>query len=393
MQSPRTSESSASVDETLAADASAVDTVDGGSHASEPRARDAAMPSAAAVRDAGIAEEKPSEAQHAGAVQPTVTEAFEWPADCEERHVFRAHGAPGADDASKYRVPAGQQWFATFYFKSPWAGDMHLLQTRSTIDNPKIVHHWTLSVTQTDQALDGVIRDRADQRPELLGGELPLISGAPGGWDMKLPPEIGLRMTGGSNLLFELEIHYFNGAGARDEEDGSSIEVCVTHRKRPIEAAIHTLGRNSFTLPAHQRTDVATTCVPEGQVDPIHLMNATPHKHRTGVRAQLMLNRKSCERVALHDGPYSFLEQRSIQLPADGSAPDVILNPGDTLTTTCTYDNPRDEAIPQGNQSQNEMCEMAVLAWPAGALHNQYAKFIGLIPGQERFADVICMDP
>lgn len=270
---------------------------------------------------------------------------------------------------------------------------MHVLQTRARIDNPKILHHWTLSVTRTDEPLDGVIRARANERPEMVGGEMPLISGGPGAVDLKLPPEIGLRMTGGSNLLFELEVHYFNGVGTRDEEDGSTVEVCVTHRKRPIEAAVHTLGRNSFTLPAHQRTDVASTCTPQGQVDPIHLLNVTPHMHLTGVRAQLALNRKSGERIALHDAAYSFSEQRTFELPSDRSAPDVTLNPGDTLTSTCTYDNPRDEAIPQGNQSQNEMCEFAVLAWPAGGLHNEYGALIGLLPGKELFADVICMDP
>lgn len=359
--------------------------------ANEPGARE---PEAGSEPSGAMPEQTDNPVPMNGTESPTqqATADADWPADCEERHVFRVHGVSTPGDTSKYRVPAGEQWVATFYYKSPWSGDIQLLQTRARIDNPKILHHWTLLVTQNNQALDGTIRAQIDTRPELIGGELPLISGAPGATDLKLPTDIGLRMTGGANLLFELEIHYFN-AGTRDEEDGSGIEVCVTHKKRPIAAAIHTLGRNSFMLPAHQRTDITTTCSPEAQVEPIHLMNVTPHMHLTGVHAKMVLNRKSGEVVTLHDDAYDFLEQRSHPLPQDGSAAAVVVEPGDSITSTCTYDNTHDEAIPQGQRSQDEMCEMAVLAWPAGALHNQYSALVGLFPGKEQFRDVMCMDP
>jgi hypothetical protein len=60
----------------------------------------------------------------------------------------------------------------------------------------------------------------------------------------------------------------------------------------------------------------------------------------------------------------------------------VVVELGDSITSTCTYDNTRDESIPQGQRSQNEMCEMAVLAWPAGALHNQYSALSAACPAR-----------
>jgi hypothetical protein len=54
----------------------------------------------------------------------------------------------------------------------------------------------------------------------------------------------------------------------------------------PNEAAAHLLGRQTFSLPAHQTTDVVSTCKPTKQAKPVHIMGITPHMHLAGIQAK-----------------------------------------------------------------------------------------------------------
>lgn len=331
------------------------------------------------------------DAESAGAAPPL--ESVMWPADCERQLVFRAHGRPTSSDSSKITISAGAQLVARFYFKPEWpAGDMQLLKLHAEIDNAKIVHHWGLSMVAAGEQADGSIRISEDQFLEPVTNTQGLASGARGGSDLELPRGVGLQMPAGQNVVFELEVHYFN-ASAMAEDDGTSVEICITSHKRPIEAAFHMTGSNALSLPAHRKTDVTAQCVPRGQREPIHLLAAIPHMHLTGVRSTLVLNRASGQQNTLLDEPYAFAEQRAHPL-RDASGADVVLNPGDTLTTICHYANDTDRPIEYGPRTENEMCEVPILAWPAGALHNVAGEWLNVLTlADKEAAHRYCMDP
>jgi hypothetical protein len=314
-----------------------------------------------------------------------------WPQDCEQRIAFTAHDVAGID-RGKYRVPADSQYLATFYFKAPWTGDMQLLKSRAILDNKKVVHHWFIWGTDSTLAHPGEVRGTPEQGAQALGGEAYIASGVPGGNDVDLPPNVGIRLPTGQNLLLELEIHYSNFGGV-EEEDASGIELCLTSKTRPIEAAVHSLGRSSFELPAHKQTDIVSTCSPTAMNQPVHIVGVTPHMHLTGVHSKLILNRKSGEQVTLLDKPFAFAEQRTYPMPEDGSAADIVMNPGDTLTSTCSYDNTTDSPIAVGEHAENEMCLIGVLAWPAGQIHNSLGSLLGAVTQFGSLADVFCIEP
>jgi hypothetical protein len=70
------------------------------------------------------------------------------------------------------------------------------------------------------------------------------------------------------------------------------------------------------------------------------------------------------------------------------------LNPGDTLTTVCHYQNDTDQTIPYGPRTENEICEVPILAWPAGALHNLTGELLDAVtPAEREAAYQYCMDP
>ena len=65
----------------------------------------------------------------------------------------------------------------------------------------------------------------------------------------------------------------------------------------------------------------------------------------------------------LVDKPFKFDEQRSYETP-------MVVKAGETLTTTCTFNNTTAAAIAFGTVSEAEMCYNFVIAYPARALHN-----------------------
>ncbi|HKO93478.1 MAG TPA: hypothetical protein VJU61_20130, partial [Polyangiaceae bacterium] len=182
---------------------------------------------------------------------------------------------------------------------------------------------------------------------------------------------------------FRLEVHYFNTSPtAAVEEDASGVEFCVTSHKRAQEAAVHWLGTMSINLPAHTKKDVSSTCKPMITDGPVHLMTLSAHMHKTGVHARAILNRANGGApLTLIDDPFDFMEQSGFKEPRDGSAPDVLINAGDSIDVTCTFDNKTNQAKTFGSNTEDEMCFFYAMAWPRGQLRN--GSQFSIVPGAE----------
>jgi hypothetical protein len=247
----------------------------------------ASVANAPATRTNGASSTPPAPSEAApmaadsGSAAPTPPAASsgsaEWGTDCEQRPIFKAHDGALAD-GRQHTVAAGAQGVITYFFKAPWTGDVQLLKSRAVLDNRKVVHHWAMWAVDSTAAKDGEVRGAMGETVEALGGEQFVAGGGPGATDVELPPNVGMRMATGSNLLIELEIHYYN-AGEADEADASSVELCLTSKKRPVEAAVHSLGRASFEMPpdrahrsrAHRRCHPAHAsdrCARDGSLEP-----------------------------------------------------------------------------------------------------------------------------
>lgn len=264
----------------------------------------------------------------------------DWPADCGERYKFVSNSG-----GRKSSVPAGQPPYFNISIPAPWgAGDAQALMFKPIIDNEKVIHHYIL------YAADGSF-----------------VNGwAPGDNGMKLPPNVGLAMPGG---VYRLEVHYNNQTGTT-QTDGSGVEVCIAKTPRKNLAAVHWLGSLAIVVPPHQPATVSSTCVPSVKGGAVHLISVSPHMHRTGAHAKMVLNRKGGPAEVLHDLPFSFDDQRKYPLPENGKAVDVVLNAGDTITSTCTFMNDTDGLITFGQATENEMCFFFTVAWPIGQLVN-----------------------
>ncbi|HEX6239554.1 MAG TPA: hypothetical protein VFZ61_01625, partial [Polyangiales bacterium] len=180
-----------------------------------------------------------------------------------------------------------------------------------------------------------------------------------------------------------LEIHYFNtAAGSVAELDQSGVEFCVTSKKRAAEAAIHWMGSTNINVRANSKAEVKSTCKPQITNGPVHLLSLSSHMHKTGVHSTAVLKRADGSApLTLIDDPFSFMEQTGFKQPRDGSAADVLINAGDTIDVSCSFDNQTNQNKVFGSNTEDEMCFFYAMAWPRGQLRN--GALFSIVPGAE----------
>ena len=309
--------------------------------------------------------------------------AYSWPADCETHYTFLAHDSNGAHDTSKKQVVAGAQYYASYYFRAPWAtADVQGLKFRSIVDNKKIVHHWILYGVDSSTEQDGAVQGGVGQATGTMQGEFYIAGWAPGAPDVSLPDDVGLHMPTGASATFRLEVHYYNtSATAVTEQDASGVEFCTSSHKRMHEAAVHWMGTTNVYVPAGMKTDLHSTCAPKITNGPVHMLSLSSHMHKTGVHSQAILKRANGgAQVMLIDDSFAFMEQNAYRQPRDGSAPDIQIEAGDTIDVTCSYDNMTAQDKRFGSNTEDEMCFFYALAWPRGQLSNGS---LSIVPGAE----------
>jgi hypothetical protein len=89
----------------------------------------------------------------------------------------------------------------------------------------------------------------------------------------------------------------------------------------------------------------------------------SPHAHRTAKHMKFVVEKANGETIVMHDMPFNFEEQTTYALK-----PPVVIESGDRIITTCTYNNDTDRTITFGENTGNEMCFNFALYEPMGGL-------------------------
>ena len=156
---------------------------------------DAAVPERAAEDAAAPERPEDAAAPERPAAPPRADDA--WPADCDSREKFIAHGMSSRTDTSKYRLEPEAQHLATFIFSLPWGADsVQLLEARPVVDNAKVVHHWALYAGTAPTWLAGTV---LVQPSSGATGDDPtdpkfVVGGGPGVGPIRLPDGVGMRV-------------------------------------------------------------------------------------------------------------------------------------------------------------------------------------------------------
>lgn len=255
---------------------------------------------------------------------------------------FRAHASGSMDEP--YFVGTATDRYMQFEFNSPWQGSQWIRSVRSKLDNLPVVHHWLLYKLGA-ATVDGRVGPSPGAHP---GAEL-VHGWAPGAEDLVLPEDVAMEAPSTGWLL---EFHY--NSTDPTALDASAVEMCVAQNARTHNASISWLGTNAIS-----GTSATGNCDPRDDLGDITVLGWTPHMHETGLRMTAVINRAGAAPEPMHDAPFDFY----YQIAYEPDAP-VIIKPGDTITTTCTYGAP----ATFGEGTGDEMCYFFTLYYPRLAL-------------------------
>ena len=276
---------------------------------------------------------------------------------CEPSHTFTAH-APGSD--APFEVPADAgNLYECFAFRSPFTSGQQATAWAPIVDDTRVVHHWILYRTETPQEEGSVSRCSMPSDAEFLMGW------APGGENAVMPDHVGLELPEGDQWLI-LQLHYWNVAGISDADDASGVAVCTTDTPRENEAAILWLGSTGINIPPRATDHTVTGTCPSSVTSlfstPMHILGQGPHMHELGTHFITEV---------LRDGDPSRAETLVEVAPWDFNAQsfywheeEIVVQPGDSLRTRCTYDNPTDSTVRFGERTEDEMCFDFVMVYP-----------------------------
>lgn len=276
----------------------------------------------------------------------TPTEAWP-PAECDEVYKIVAHGPGGPTDPAI--ATPGNESHPQVIVDAPWGDEkVQAIMFRPLTDNAKVLHHWILYANS--------------------GGAF-LTGWAPGDDERQaFPTDIGMNMPTGKQSL-RLDMHYFNTMGTQPEKDQSGVEVCIVkgeHLRKNAAAvtmSFASFGNGFVMAPAGAKMAPITGTCNVKTTAPVHLMTASPHAHTYARHMKFVVTKKDKTQIVMHDGAFQFGEQKSYALE-----PDVVIETGDVVTTTCSYTNDSAKNITFGESTTNEMCFNFASYWPAGAL-------------------------
>jgi hypothetical protein len=105
---------------------------------------------------------------------------------------------------------------------------------------------------------------------------------------------------------------------------------------------------------------------------PITIWGFTPHMHQLGRNMKVTVKRKDGSMETPFDKAFDFNSQITY-----ASEPPIVLEPGDSITSTCTFENITNASVGFGPSSTQEMCYNFTMAYPAHALDNGVISLIG----------------
>jgi hypothetical protein len=244
-----------------------------------------------------------------------------------------------------FAVPTTPDYYAAFTYALPWGSKkVQIVRARSLLDNTAVIHHWLL-YNNMGTVQDGGVGASLGAHPDASL----LVGWAPGNEPPAMPADVGLGVPGQG---LTLEAHYNNTKGA-GQTDKSGVEICVTEKLRPHEAQVSWTGTQALN-----KTTAGGTCKPQLS-GPVTILFSWPHEHLQGRHLTTVINRANGMTETLIDKPFDFNAQIAYSTPA-------TINPGDSLTTTCTYAQP----TPFGQGTTSEMCYNFITSYPGGALTN-----------------------
>ena len=289
----------------------------------------------------------------------------------ETCYEFRVHGQNGTTDTSKFSVAPGQS-YSQWYYDVPWPAGTIATRFGAKFDNLQVLHHWlAFSITSGAQPAGTV---QTNVTGTTLGQGAELIGGwAVGGCNVEFGAEMGLKLPSTGKIM--IQWHHYNSTNTA-QMDGTLVQFCtVPAGGKPNIGGLTFLGTENFNglagMPARTVSNFSGTCT-NNSGKPITIKGWNPHMHLLGVNMKSVVQHTNGQSETVFDHPFLFDHQVNYFLD-----PGYVLQPGDRITSTCTFNNTTAAPVAFGQSTTAEMCYQFTFAYPYGALNNGVISLIG----------------
>ena len=236
-----------------------------------------------------------------------------------------------------FLLKADQEIYKCQNFDNPFKGKDTAVQRVATDMSPGShhlhVYHLTTSATRTLEDCN-----ISDFHPLLFAAAKPHS-------EQQYPAGMAAQLLGKNGI--RIQLHYINTSG-RD------LMVNATLKLTPVDYASVTkwvselyFNQLAVQVPPGPGHSITTTCAIPQKYGPIGLVSGGTHMHKRGVHfvASTSTGKQLADVTSWDDPPPIVYD------------PPIMLNPGDKITWTCTYDNETSGTITFGESAEtNEMC-------------------------------------
>ena len=288
----------------------------------------------------------------------------------ETCYELRTHGGQTEADTTPYAVRPDEH-YEQFYFRVPWKAGEVMTRFGAKYDNLKVLHHWLLFTSSMSAAKVGTHETTIGTT---IGDESQLIAGwAVGGDHVEFPADTALELK--TTGILNLQWHFYN-SGTKPENDATIVQVCtVPSSMRKNIGSLTFLGSENFNglvgMPPKTQSKFSGNCYNDSG-GPITIFGFTPHMHKLGIHMNAVIKRKSGMMETVFDKPFDFNSQITYLLGTP-----IVLEAGETIISTCTFNNTTNLGVPFGPSTEQEMCYNFTMSYPKTALDNGVASLIG----------------
>ena len=177
-------------------------------------------------------------------------------------------------------------------------------------------------------------------------GEM-LTGWVPGSGPLQLPSGVGMTISPGDKLL--MQVHYHRDPAVAATPDSTAVDLYFSPTTTPEHAYVVWAGTPLFTIPANATGyAVNSTCTVNGTWK---LLGVAPHMHQHATKFNANIQAASGNACLMNIPHWDFGWQGGYFLQEP-----VMLQAGDKVTTSCTYDNATASQIKFGEATTDEMC-------------------------------------
>ncbi len=165
----------------------------------------------------------------------------------------------------------------------------------------------------------------------------------------------GVAMKLGAAQYINLNLHLFNLTDTALAGESTVYIKTVPQAQVVHEADMMFAGTFNINIPSDNLPHTAAG----GCIAPIdwHVFGVWPHMHQIATHQRLAVTHAGVTSMMLDDD-YQFAEQKNYPMP------EMLIQQGDQLRTTCTYVNNTGALVMFGDSSQAEMCFTGIYKWP-----------------------------